>query len=148
MSITLHFKALADETRLRILAILYKNELNVNELVTVLSMGQSRVSRHLKILTDAGLLLSRRDGLWVFYSVPENTIERTFIDAIIPFTHNEQLFHDDLAMAAAVVEERTKKTQNFFNTIAEDWDKLVTEVLGNFSLKETIARVKIGRAHV
>ena len=42
MSITLHFKALADETRLRILAILYKNELNVNELVTVLSMGQSR----------------------------------------------------------------------------------------------------------
>lgn len=139
MSSLLSFKALADETRLRILVILYDNELNVNELVTVLSMGQSRVSRHLKILTDAGLLISRRDGLWVFYSVPKDTVERGFIDAIIPFVHAEGLFQEDLAMATAVLEERTRQTQHFFNTIAEDWDTLVSEVLGDFSLKETIA---------
>lgn len=139
MSSLLSFKALADETRLRLLVILYDKELNVNELVTVLSMGQSRVSRHLKILTDAGLLTSRRDGLWVFYSVPQNTPEREFVDAVIPFVRKEGLFQEDLTMAAAVLEERTRQTQQFFNTIAEDWDTLVTEVLGSFSLKDTIA---------
>ena len=63
-----YFKALSDETRLRLTYVLERYELSVNELVSILEMGQSRVSRHLKILTEAGLLSSRRDGLWVFYS--------------------------------------------------------------------------------
>ncbi len=63
-----YFKALSDETRLRLAHVLGRYELSVNELVSLLEMGQSRVSRHLKILTEAGLLQSRRDGLWVFYS--------------------------------------------------------------------------------
>jgi DNA-binding transcriptional ArsR family regulator len=50
------FKALADPTRLRILGLTLSRELNVQELMEVLSMGQSRVSRHLRILTDGGLL--------------------------------------------------------------------------------------------
>ncbi len=60
------FKALADETRLRVLNLLIDNELNVNEIMSVLSMGQSRISRHLKILTDCNLLKFRRDGLGFF----------------------------------------------------------------------------------
>ncbi len=66
--VLLRFKALSDATRLRLMHILLHYELSVNELVTILGMGQSRISRHLKILTEAGLLTSRRDGLWVFYS--------------------------------------------------------------------------------
>ena len=50
-----YFKALSDETRLRLVHILLHYELSVNELVRILGMGQSRVSRHLKILTEAGL---------------------------------------------------------------------------------------------
>lgn len=61
------FKALADETRLRLLRILLHHELSVNELVSILKMGQSRISRHLRVLSDAGLTTFRRDGLWVFY---------------------------------------------------------------------------------
>ena len=63
-----YLKALSDETRLRLALVLFHYELSVNELVSLLNMGQSRISRHLKILTEAGLLQSRRDGLWVFYS--------------------------------------------------------------------------------
>ena len=48
------FKALADETRLRLLRILLHHELSVNELVSILKMGQSRISRHLRVLSDAG----------------------------------------------------------------------------------------------
>jgi ArsR family transcriptional regulator len=61
-------KALADATRLRLFNVLLHHELNVNELVAVMDMGQPRVSRHLQILAAAGLVRSRREGLWVFYA--------------------------------------------------------------------------------
>ena len=53
-------KALADETRLRMVRLLVRGSLNVNEMIGILNMGQSRVSRHLKILAEAGLVTSRR----------------------------------------------------------------------------------------
>ena len=136
-----YFKALADDTRIRLLHILSNNELNVNELVAVLGMGQSRISRHLKILTSARLLTWRRDGLWVFYSSPESGADKSFIDAVIPFVANNPFAAQDCAAAAALIAERTRKTQQFFNSIAEDWDKLSKEVLGSFSLPEAIARI-------
>lgn len=64
-------KALSDETRIRILHILSLSPLNVQEITEVLRMGQSRVSRHLKILTDAGFLIPEREGSWVYYRIPE-----------------------------------------------------------------------------
>jgi ArsR family transcriptional regulator len=134
-----YFKALADETRLRLLHVLYRHELNVNELVIILEMGQSRISRHLKILSSSGLLVWRREGLWVFYRAAGEGEPRYFIDAILPFLESEPLFAADMSMAAGLIEERAHATRQFFNTIAEDWDKLSREVLGTFDLAETIA---------
>lgn len=62
-------KALSDETRLRILNILLERECCVCEVMQVLDISQSRASRNLGILLDAGFLQVRRDGTWVFYSV-------------------------------------------------------------------------------
>ena len=134
------FKALADETRLRLLNVLCRHELNVNELVLILEMGQSRISRHLKILSASGLLVSRRDGLWVFYKVPEDGPARRFIDAMLPFVKDDPALRPDLDMAAGMIEERVHKTRQFFNAIAEDWDKLSREVLGEFDLSQAVAR--------
>ena len=134
-----YFKALADDTRLRLLHVLNRHELNVNELVLILEMGQSRISRHLKILSAAGLLIWRREGLWVFYSAPKEGEARAFIDAVLPFLEDDPPFMADMAMAAGLIEERAHKTQQFFNTIAEDWDKLSREVLGGFDLPSTVA---------
>ena len=61
------FKALSDPTRLRLLRLLERFELNVNEIMRVMDMGQSRISRHLKILTDSGLVTVRREGQWAYY---------------------------------------------------------------------------------
>lgn len=141
MSDTLqYFKALADETRLRLLNVLCRHELNVNELMGILEMGQSRISRHLKILSAAGLLGFRRDGLWVFYSAVDSGKAREFIDAIRPFIDAEALFKPDEDMAAGMIEERAYKTRQFFNRIAEDWDKLSREVLGDFDLAGCVSR--------
>ena len=63
------FKAFADETRLRIMFLLSRRELCVCEIVAVLDMPQGKVSRHLSVLRHAGLVVDRREGLWIYYSL-------------------------------------------------------------------------------
>ena len=65
------FKALADETRLRILNLAAHRELCVCQIVEALGLGQSKVSRHLAHLRNAGLVNDRREGLWMYYSLAE-----------------------------------------------------------------------------
>src|SRR5205085_5036922 len=70
MSSTLKFlRALSDPTRLRIVALLEKDELSVNELQEITRMGQSRISTHLGLLQDSGLVQSRREGKRTFYKL-------------------------------------------------------------------------------
>lgn len=135
----LQFKALADETRLRLIRILFHYELSVNELVRIMGMGQSRVSRHLKILTEAGLLRSRRDGLWVFYSVPPSGENSAFLSAIQPFFPENATTLADMEMAARMLEERVSRARQFFNAVAEKWDDLNHEILGDFDLPARVS---------
>ena len=65
------FKALADETRLRILNLVAHREVCVCHIVKALGLGQSKVSRHLAHLRNAGLVKDRREGLWMYYSLAE-----------------------------------------------------------------------------
>ncbi|MDO3379854.1 ArsR/SmtB family transcription factor [Geoalkalibacter halelectricus] len=70
------FKALADETRLRILALLTRGELCVCDLMSILDLPQSTVSRHLAYLRNAGLVNDRRQGVWMYYALAttQNTL--------------------------------------------------------------------------
>jgi ArsR family transcriptional regulator len=69
-------KALSDETRLRIMKVLLERECCVCEIMQALDISQSRASRNLGILQDAGFLKARRDGLWVVYSLDWQTVNR------------------------------------------------------------------------
>jgi ArsR family transcriptional regulator len=62
-------RALSDPTRLRIVALLERDELSVNELQEITRMGQSRISTHLGLLQDSGLVQSRREGKRTFYKL-------------------------------------------------------------------------------
>ena len=64
-------KAAGEETRLRLLAVLNYGELTVTELTHILGQSQPRVSRHLKLLTEAGLVLRYPEGSWVFYRLSD-----------------------------------------------------------------------------
>src|SRR5215467_846459 len=66
-------RALSDPTRLRIVALLEKDELSVNELQEITRMGQSRISTHLGLLLDSGLVHSRREGKRTFYRLNHET---------------------------------------------------------------------------
>ena len=75
------FKALADETRLRILSLLSSGELCVCEITKVLDIGQPKASRHLAVLRQAELVVDRREGMWMYYSLaePQSETQRSIV---------------------------------------------------------------------
>jgi len=123
-------KALSDSSRLRLTAILMHGEFTVQELTRIMGMGQSKVSWHLKILTDASLLTVKRQGTWSYYRVGEGN---RFFSAIREAVESElaQLPERsaDLAAVSAVLEERRKKSQEFFDLHARQWDELSRTLL-------------------
>ena len=132
------FKALADETRLRIYRILTNHELNVNEIVEVLLMGQSRVSRHLKILTESTLLSCRRDGSFVYYQAEQDEKKRSLMIFIKKSNYQKDEVLKDLQRAEIIVSERKKKTRAFFNNVAATWDDLKQDLFGDFDLNQVL----------
>ncbi len=123
-------KALSDSSRLRLTAILMHGEFTVQELTRIMGMGQSKVSWHLKILTDAFLLTVKRQGTWSYYRIGESN---HFFSAIREAVERElaQLPERsaDLAAVSAVLEERRKKSQEFFDLHARQWDELSRTLL-------------------
>jgi len=80
--LTKAFKALSDETRLRILNLLMERECCVCEVMQVLNISQSRASRSLSALYDAGFLKLRREGLWSLYSIDREGLREHYIDLV------------------------------------------------------------------
>lgn len=133
-----YYKALADETRLRLVYLLQRHELSVNEIVTVMGMGQSRVSRHLKILTDCGLLKSRRDGLWVFYSASADGRGGIFNDLFGRFAGDDADLAADYAGMKGVLDEGQREKTRFFDAIAPDWNQIRQDIFGGLDISHEI----------
>lgn len=123
-------KALADPCRIRLAAVLLSGEFTVQELTRIMGMGQSRISRHLKILTEAGVLNVKRQGTWSYYRAGEGS---SFFGAIRPaFQRELDALPErarDLAAVAAVLEERRRRSQEFFDRHARSWDDLARTLL-------------------
>jgi len=133
-------KALADPTRVRILLLLQKHELTVNEVCAVLDMGQSRVSRHLKILLDAGILSCRREGLCSYYSLERAGREAECFDSLIPHLKDEAV-PGDFLRADELLKARIEHTREFFNTIAPQWEHLKKEIFGPLDINRYIVEM-------
>ena len=145
------FQALADPTRLRILALLRLMELSVGELAQVLGQSQPRVSRHLKILADAGVLERRKEGSWVFLTLGDpGRIEPLFalIDAWAD-AQTQALFASDAARTDAIRAERAEAANRYFAGHAEVWDQIrslhVAESEVERAIDRTLGRQPLGR---
>jgi ubiquinone/menaquinone biosynthesis C-methylase UbiE len=135
------FKALGDETRLRMLNLLLMREFNVAELMEILDMGQSRVSRHLRILSDGGLIGARKDGLWTFYSPVANEPGQRFL-AAMSYLLTGELFASDRRRAEGVIAAGRRQQRRFFDSLAEDWEEMKRSIIGEANLgKEITARL-------
>jgi ArsR family transcriptional regulator len=120
------FKTLADSTRVRILALLEREELAVQELMDVLAMAQSRVSRHLGILREAGLLRDRREGTYVFYrfATPKSGAWSDAWQLARRELAGDPAAKRDAAALVRVVEARASRIRTFFDSVGPEWDAL------------------------
>lgn len=92
------FKALSDETRLRILKLLEDRELCICKIMEILEMKQSRISRHMGILKNAGLVTDRRDGKWVHYSLnpkPEDLTKKEIFSLLERCLEEDEMIAQD-----------------------------------------------------
>lgn len=118
-------RAVAEPTRLRLLALCAHAELTVTELTQILGQSQPRVSRHLKLLVEAGLLDRFREGTWAFYRMSETqacaTLGRTIVD-LIP--ENDSTISRDLQRLEAVQTAKAKQAADYFRINAARWDQI------------------------
>ena len=142
------FQALADPTRLRILALLRIMELSVGELAQILGQSQPRVSRHLKILADAGVLDRRKEGSWVFLTLSD--AERTEpLFALIDCWSDDStraLFAADAARTEAIRADRAEAATRYFAAHAEVWDQIRSLHVAESEVERAIGRALGGRA--
>jgi len=120
------FKTLSDPTRVRILALLEREELAVQDLMEILGMAQSRVSRHLAILREAGVLADRRDGTFVFYrtSPQRPDVWRSAWALVAKARADDPTAARDAAALAAHHDARQARTRAFFDAVGPEWDAL------------------------
>ncbi|MFQ5346836.1 MAG: ArsR/SmtB family transcription factor [Rhodothalassiaceae bacterium] len=118
-------RAAGEPTRLRILGLLGHGELTVSELTQILRQSQPRVSRHLRLLSEAGLLDRFREGAWIFYrlieSGPVAHLARTIVD-LIPEEDREH--QRDLERLADVRAARAEAAAAYFRANAPHWNRI------------------------
>lgn len=130
MTVTLpladRFQALADPTRLRIVVLLRLMELSVGELAQVLGQSQPRVSRHLKILADAGVLERRKEGSWVFLTLADQAHVAPMFDLVDSWADvaTRALFAADAARIETIRSERSEAANRYFAGHAQVWDQI------------------------
>lgn len=137
------FQSLADPTRLRILALLRAMELSVGELAQVLGQSQPRVSRHVKILIDAGLAERRKEGSWVFLSLgAAERVEPLFalLDEWAASAGADPQMSADIARLAAVQADRAAAAERYFASHAADWDELRSLHVAETEVEAAVAR--------
>ncbi len=137
------FAALADPTRLRILMLLRAMELSVGEIAQVLGQSQPRVSRHVKILIDAGLAERRKEGSWVFVSLGARArVEPLFqlLDRWTELDGDNPWVAADAARLAAVRADRAAAAERYFASHAGEWDALRSLHVAESEVEAAIAR--------
>ena len=123
------FRAIGEESRLRIMALLVKGELTVSEITTILGQSQPRVSRHLKILADAGLAERHREGAWMFYRIAGRAHEdpslSAVLDAVSAVTDTgDRIVARDAERFAQSRAARAAQAAAYFQANAKEWNTL------------------------
>lgn len=138
------FRAIGEETRLRIMALLLRGELTVSEITQILGQSQPRVSRHLKILTDAGLVEKFREGSWMFYRVTAPAPDAT--DAILGAVEALNVAGDRVIARDGDRFQQSRKAREaaaaaYFEKNAGDWD-----TVRGLQIEETTLEAKMRNA--
>lgn len=145
--------ALDDPTRLRLLRLLARMELAVGELAEVLDQSQPRISRHVRILTEAGLIEKRKEGSWVFLRASGGEGLAASVDSLLAVAEREDaafaaICAEDRARLAAIRAAREEIAGKYFARHAEEWDALRSLHSPDGAVEAELTRLLgIGEAH-
>lgn len=143
-------RALADPTRMRITLLIRQLELSVSEVVQILGQSQPRVSRHIKILDEAGIAERRREGAWVFLR-PGPMLSHPAIEPLfsLPGTEDSKPVLRDLARLDEVRAARTAMAASYFDAHAAEWDRIrslhIAEAEVESAMRAILAKAPLGR---
>ena len=135
-------RALADPTRLRIVFLVRRLELSVGELVQILDQSQPRVSRHIRILDEAGLLERRKEGSWVFLR-PSGLLTDGSLASLLAEADVSQAkaFQRDLLRLDEVRNARTAMAAHYFAAHADEWDSLRSLHIADSEVEARLAQI-------
>lgn len=129
------FRTLADETRFRLLRLLWREELSVNELAQITQLAQPRISNHLKILKEEGLIVERREGAWRNYRVDADQLAEpahSLWPQLEAAWKRDSAFDADDKRLAAVLDARVRHPEGaFFDELAGRWDDIRDNLFGD-----------------
>jgi len=118
-------KAAAESSRMRILALLSQGDLTVSDLTEILNQSQPRVSRHLRLLLEAGLIDRYQEGSWAFFRLTDAEDERAFVKGLIErIDLSDAQIQRDLERLGDVKRRRQDTARAYFSEHAESWDQL------------------------
>ncbi len=143
-------RALGDPTRLRIALLIRQLELSVGEVVQILGQSQPRVSRHVRILDEAGITERNKEGSWVFLR-PGSQLTSGRLDALFAMTDGSEarMVQRDLSKLAEVRAARASMAAAYFAQYASEWDQLrslhVAESEVEDAMQKLLSAAPLGR---
>jgi len=139
-------RAAGEATRLRILALLGKGELTVGELVQILAQSQPRVSRHLKLMGEAGLLDRFQEGTQVFYRLADTGLGASVASALMALMPDADAeLEADYKTLDAIRGERFERAQAYFRAHAEEWDQIRSLYVAEAEVEAALLDIQGGR---
>ncbi|MFC3053151.1 ArsR/SmtB family transcription factor [Kordiimonas pumila] len=144
----LALRAIAETTRLRIVALLAKGELTVGEIVQILDQSQPRVSRHLKLMGEAHLLERVQEGTLVFYRLSEAGLSQELMNCVLSLVPADDAgFKADMVALDTIRAERVAWAQEYFRKNAESWDEIRSLYISESQVEEALLAMQ-GRKNI
>lgn len=141
-------KAAAEPTRLRILLLLSGGEFSVKDLTRVLGQSQPRISRHLKLLHEAGLIERSREGSWVYFTLGTGAAAAVLArDLVAQVDPNDGAVSRDRERANALKVERETSAQAYFADHAAEWDKIRSLYVAEAEVEAAMLAAVGGRSY-
>ena len=118
-------RAAGEPTRMRLLALLDKLDLTVSDLISILDQSQPRISRHLKLLVEAGLAERYQEGAWAYFRTVDQGPARQFLNGVLkPISDDDAVIAEDENKLSEIRETRAKRAADYFAANAERWGKI------------------------
>jgi len=139
-------KAAGEDTRLRILALVAEAELTVSDLTDILHQSQPRISRHLKLLAEAGLVQRFREGTWAFFRLAETGAGAELARALLAQLNTaDRVIARDRERLASVRAARAAAAQKYFREHAAEWDRIRKLHVADAAVEDAIRAALAGQ---